>query len=113
MKPKTSPKQTPYELFVKAIAAGIKPTVHDCWKDFAFWEMARYYGDDPSHPAKAAIEWIYSMEDLRGGLDEFEGEAKAECLLELDRSTEAFAKLEHSDELIHAIGLWIEYRLDQ
>lgn len=107
----TPAKKTPYDVFQAAIAAGIKPTVTDCWPNFAYWEMARNFADDPSHPAKAAIEWVYAMEDLRAALDEFEGETKKECFAALDQSYEAFAKLEHSDELIDGIGKWIECRL--
>lgn len=101
---------SPHDVFQKAIAGGVRPTIHDCWADFACWEIARRYADDPSHPARAAIQWIYSMEDLRSGLGEFEGEAKAVCRAALDKAYDAFAKLEHSPELVHAIEKWLEYR---
>ena len=109
----TSTKRTVLGMFETAIRAGIKPTVHDCWIDFAYWERARSFADDPSHPAKAAIEWVYLMEDMRNGLNEFEGAAREECLSALDSAFVAFAKLEHSDELIHGIELWIESRQEQ
>ena len=109
----TSTKKTAYDVFQTAIAAGIKQTVQDCWPNFAYWESARNFADDPSHPAKAAIEWVYAMEDLRAALEEFEGGTKAECLAALDQAYLAFAKLEHSDELIEALEKWIEYRLGQ
>ena len=109
----TAPLKTPYDLFAAAIAAGIQPTVHDCWIDFAYWERARYFADDPSHPAKAAIDWVYSMEGMRGALNEFQGAAKSECLAALDTAYEAFAKLKHSAELIHAVEIWIETRKSQ
>jgi hypothetical protein len=48
------------------------------------------------------------MEDLRRGLDEFHGASKAACLSALDQAYEEFAKLEHSDELIHAIEKWMD-----
>jgi hypothetical protein len=54
----TSSKRTAYDVFQQAIAAGVKPSIHDCWASFACWEMARRFADDPSHPAKAATEWI-------------------------------------------------------
>jgi len=106
-------KTTPYEIFEKAIRAGIKPTIEECWPNFACWESARNFGDDPSHLAKAAIEWIYTMENLRADLDQFEGEAKVECMAALNEAYVAYAKLEHSDELIAALGKWMEYRLDE
>ena len=109
----TSTKKTPYDVFQAAIAAGIKQTVQDCWPNFAYWETARNFADDPSHPAKAAIEWVYVMEDLRSALDEFEGEAKADGIAALDQAYVAFAKLEHSDELIGAMEAWIDYRKSQ
>ena len=104
-------RSTPYDLFQSAIAAGVKPTIHDCWSDFARWEMARDFADDPSHPAKAAIAWIDTMELLRADLDEFAGLAKNECREALDRAYDAFARLEHSPELVRAIELWRESRL--
>ena len=104
---------TPYEVFQRAIAAGVQPTIHDCWSDFAHWEIARRFADDPSHPAKAAIEWIDSMEALRLGLSEFSGESQVDCQAALDDAYEAFAKLHHSAELVRAIGLWIAYRKDE
>ncbi len=106
----TEPQRTAYDVFQSAIAAGIKPTVHDCWADFTCWERARQFADDPSHPAKLAIDWIYCMEDLRARLDEFEGNTKAACFAALDEAYVAFAKLDHSAELIHAIEKWIEFR---
>jgi hypothetical protein len=109
----TPTKRTPYDVIQAAIAAGIKPTVQDSWPNFAYWETARNFADDPSHPAKAAIEWVFAMDNLRGALDEFTGEAKAECLTALDRAYVAFAKLEHSDELVDAMEKWIEYRLSE
>jgi hypothetical protein len=100
-----------FELFQQAIAARIRPTIHDCWADFASWELARRFTDDPSHPAKAAIQWIYAMEELRCALDEFQGTAKTDCLEALDEANVSFAKLEHSPELLHAIEKWMEFRL--
>lgn len=108
----TSTNRTPYDVFHEAIAAGIKPAIAACWFDFAHWEAARHFGDDPSHPAKAAVEWVCAMEDLWGGLEEFEGETKAACLAAMDTACEAFSKLEHSNESVHAIEKWKEYRLE-
>ena len=105
--------KSPYDVFQQAIAAGVRPTIQECWADFARWEVARHFADDPSHPAKAAIEWIYAIEDLRGGLDEFTGQTMSECWAALDQAYEAFAKLEHSEELVHAIETWLQFRLEQ
>ena len=104
---------TAFDEFQSAIAAGLKESILDCWLDFAHWERARNYWDDPSHPAKAAIEWIINMESARGELDEFQGDAMDECLAKLDATCEAFAKLKHSPELIHAIQTWKQWRKDE
>lgn len=107
---KISVVKTPYDVMQDAIAAGIQPTIQECWPNFAYWETARNFADDPSHPAKAAIEWVYAMEDLRAALDEFEGDAKQECIAALNQAYQAFSKIEHSDELVCALERWIEYR---
>ena len=101
---------TPYTLFKRAIDAGIAPTVHDCWFDFSCWEKAREFYDDPGHPAKAAIEWVCALEDVRAGLDEFSASDPTKCYSRLDRVYEDFAKMQHSDELLHGIETWIEAR---
>lgn len=103
-------KTTPYLLFERAIAAGIAPTIHECWFDFSCWEKARQYYDDPSHPAKAAIEWVSALEDLRAGLDEFTASDATRCRNALDRVYEEFARIQHSDELLHGIETWIDAR---
>ena len=105
--------RTPLDVLESAVAAGIAPTVQACWSNFAFWEVARNFADDPSHPAKAAIHWIYAMEDLRVALEEFSGKAKRECLAALDAAYIAFAQLEHSRELVEAMDKWIEHRLGE
>ena len=104
---------TPHEIFQQAVTAGIRPTIRECWSDFAHWEIARRYADDPSRPAKAAIEWIDLMESLRADLAQFRGDTRSDCLDGLDSAVEAFAHLEHSDELVQAISVWLQYRLDE
>ena len=105
--------RTAHQAFEHAIAAGIHSTVCECWSDFMCWEVARRFADDPSHPAKAAIEWIQLMGDLRSALDEFQGDAKSDCVVALDNACEYFAKLDHAAELIHAIETWTEYRREE
>jgi hypothetical protein len=105
--------KTAFDVFEEAISDGIQPTIRDSWADFACWEMARRFADDPSHPARAAIEWIRAMENLRGWLDEFEGASKMACIAALDEAYEAFAKLNHSAELVHAVEKWLETRREQ
>ena len=104
---------TAHHVFEQAIAAGVQPTICACWSDFMCWDVARRFADDPSHPAKAAIEWIKVMGDLRSALDEFQGEAKSDCLAALHNACDAFARLDHSPELIHAIEKWTKYRLEE
>lgn len=104
--------QTPFDVFQRAIALKVQPSLWECWLNFVHWEQARNFGDDPSHPAKAAIEWIDILDELRSNLDEFEGESKPGCASALDDAALAFAKLAHSRELVQAIEKWIEYRLN-
>jgi hypothetical protein len=100
----------PHQYFQQAIADGIHASIGECWRDFAHWEHARQFADDPSHPAKAAIEWILAWEELLSGLDEFSGGAKRDCRNELDAAAGAFAKLEHSAELLRAVERWLDER---
>jgi hypothetical protein len=104
--PATNPKQ----VFQKVIADGIHGSIIDCWRDFAHWEHARRFADDPSQPAKAAIEWVLAWEELQSSLGEFTGPADQECRAALDKACESFAELNHSDELISALNRWREER---
>ncbi len=105
--------ETPFDVFQRAISLGIQPSTWECWLNFVHWEQARNFGDDPSHPAKAAIEWIDVLDEIRSNLDEFEGESIPDCTSALDDAAISFAKLTHSKELVHAIEKWIEYRLNE
>jgi len=105
--------RNPFPVFQAAIAEGIHESIGECWKDFAHWEHARQFADDPSHPAKAAIEWILAWEELCVGLDEFAGAAKQECIEAVDRVGDAFAKLDHSAELLRAVERWREERREE
>ena len=110
MNTNVSVTKTAHDVFQRAIQFGIRPTMWDCWLDFIHWEKARNFGDDPSYPSKAAIDWIDALDDLRSGLEDFEGSATADCLAELNNASISFAKINHSDELVQAIEKWIEYR---
>ena len=102
----------PIDVFQEAITSGVESSVVQCWRDFAHWEHARGFADDPSHPSKAAIEWIIAWEELRGGLDEFSGIAVQECIKNLDSACEAFARLDHPLELLRALEHWRSERCD-
>ncbi|MEQ8211510.1 MAG: hypothetical protein RH917_16920 [Lacipirellulaceae bacterium] len=106
-------KTSVHQLFQEAITLGLQESLADCCARFAYWEVARNYVDDPSHPAKAAIQWIYAMEDLRAALSEFKGDRAFACLAALDRAYEEFCRLDHSSELIHGISAWIEHQLSE
>jgi hypothetical protein len=102
---------TPYEIFVDAVKEDPNKTFRDAWSDFAVWESARGYRDDPSAPSKEALEWIRQLDEVASGLDEFDGVAKENCRNALESAFVAFARLDHKEELCSAIRKWREWRL--
>ena len=102
---------TPYEIFVEAVKEDPTKTFRDAWSDFAVWEIARGYSDDPSATSKDALEWIRALDELAERLEEFEGAALEGCHNALEAAFVAFARLDHSDELCSAIRRWREWRL--
>ena len=101
---------TPYEVLVEAVKEGPNKTFRDAWSDFAVWECARGYSDDPSARSKDALEWIRQLDGLASRLEDFDGSAKENCRNALEAAFAAFARLDHNEELCSAIGRWREWR---
>jgi hypothetical protein len=104
---------TPYQVFFEAVKDDPEKTFRDVWRDFAIWEGARGFGDDPSAQSREALAWVRSMDELARQLDDYEGDAKENCKDALDAAFVSFAKLEHGEELCNAARLWRQWRLDE
>jgi hypothetical protein len=100
---------TPHEAFQRIIAQQPQRSFRDCWVDFAFWEEGRGYSDDPSAPSKTTIEWILHLDELAIGLNDFGGPTRGQCQQMIEQLFEAFAQLDHSDEICRAIQKWLEF----
>jgi hypothetical protein len=104
---------TPYQVFIEAVKDNPGKSFRDVWIDFAIWESARGFGDDPGAPSREAIAWVRSMDELAGQLGDYEGIAREKCEDAIEAAFVAFAQLEHSDELCHAVRRWRQWRLDE
>ncbi len=67
---------TPYQVFFEAVKDDPEKTFRDVWRDFAIWEGARGFGDDPIAPSRDALAWVRSLDELARQLDDYEGDAK-------------------------------------
>ncbi len=70
---------TPYEIFVEAVKEDPGKSFRDVWSDFAVWESARGYTDDPSAASKDALAWVRQLDEIAEQLDEFDGAGKESC----------------------------------
>ena len=104
---------TPYEIFVEAVKEHPDKGFRDVWSDFAIWERARGYADDPSASSKEALEWVRGLDEVVAGLDDFEGPGKEACENALESAFVAFARLDHSTELCEAVRRWREWRVSE
>lgn len=104
---------TPYEVLVEAVKEDPRKSFRDVWSDFAIWESARGYRDDPSAPSKDALQWVRQLDELVAGLDEFDGPGKESCQNALEAAFVAFARLNHKEELCDAIRRWRQWRLEE
>jgi hypothetical protein len=102
---------TPYDVLSEAVSKNRNKSFRDLWCDFAIWESARGYSDDPSGPSKDALNWVRSLEELAVQIDDFEGDSKEDCKAALEAAFVAFSRLNHSDELCRAMRRWREWRL--
>jgi hypothetical protein len=104
---------TPYQVFVEAVKDNPGKSLRDVWRDFAIWESARGFGDDPSASSRDALAWVRSMDELAGQLDDYEGAAREDCKDAIEAAFVDFAQLEHSEELCNAVRQWRQWRLDE
>lgn len=83
----------------------------DVWFEFETWERSRDFRDDPSRPAKQALDWIRDLYELTVALEDFRGSpALQQCREAFEVVFEAFARLEHVPELDDAMTRWMQAR---
>ncbi len=55
---------TLFEVLAQAAQSPAR-TFREAWFDFERWERARGFVDDPSRPAKAALDWVRDLYETR------------------------------------------------
>ena len=103
---------TPYTVFAEAVAKKVQPNFREAWFDFEAWERCRNFRDDPNCQSKAALDWIRDLYDVSVALQEFpEGPFKDQCGNALESAFEAFAQIDHTEELCAAVNQWKAARM--
>lgn len=102
---------TPYHVLAKAAKRNPDQSFLEVWNDFACWERARAFRDDPNAASKEDIEWIESLYDLSVRLREREGNTQ-DCRNALEAAAAAFAAIPHEPQLHEGITRWHQQRLD-
>jgi hypothetical protein len=102
---------TPYQVFFEATKDNPEKSFREVWSDFAIWESARHFSDDPSALSKEAVAWVRELDELAIQLDDYEGAAKENCQNAIEAAFEGFAQLDHSEELCNAVRRWRQWRL--
>lgn len=102
---------TPYPVLAEVIATKIQPNFREAWFDFETWERCRNFRDDPNSESKAALDWIRDFYELSVALEDFEDSPhKAQCRDALEAAFEAFARMDHTEELCAAVRQWKDAR---
>lgn len=101
----------PFDFFQAARQVQPEKSFGELCVDFACWEAARSYRDDPNVLAREAIAWIRQLDELAILLDDFpEDPARQACHAAIESAFEAFAKLPHDPLLTAAVKTWLEIR---
>jgi hypothetical protein len=100
---------TPYHLLAEAAKTMPSRSFLDAWNDFACWEKARGYRDDPNAASKEDLEWIQTLNSLAYQLEERLGDS-TDCRNALEAAAAAFASLEHENEMYQALITWRQQR---
>ena len=99
----------PYRILAEAAKQHPEHSLLEVWNDFACWERARNYADDPNANSKEDIEWIQSLYGLAAQLQAREGNTRA-CRDALEQAAAGFAMLPHESQLYDAVVAWRRQR---
>lgn len=100
---------TPYHILAEAAKEHPEQSFLAVWHDFACWERARAYRDDPNAASKEDIDWIQTLYDLSVRLQERTGETR-DCHNALEAAAAAFAGVDHEPQLYQGLVLWRKTR---
>lgn len=107
---------TVFEMLAQAAKSPAR-TIREVWFDFERWERARGFVDDPSRPAKAALDWVRDLYELDAALADTAPQATAAelqaCHDALEATFVAFAQLTHQPEIEAAMLRWREARASE
>ena len=103
---------TPYHVLAEAAKEHPDQSFLAVWHDFACWERARAFRDDPNAISKEDIEWIQTLYELAVRLEERTGDTK-DCHNALEAAAAAFAGVDHEPQLYQALVRWRKVRLEQ
>ena len=107
-------RMSPYEVFAAAAKGPPERSLLEVWIDFACWESARAFGDDPNPLSRAAIDWIRRLDELQCELKDFgDTEAVQACRHAAEATAAAFARIDHEPELCQAVRRWHRYRQEE
>ena len=101
---------TPYHLLAAAAKEHPEQSFLEAWHDFACWERARGFRDDPNAASKEDIEWIQTLIDLATVLEERQCDTQ-DCRNAMEAAAAAFAGIAHEKQLCDAVRRWREQRL--
>jgi|GEM_PF-5524614 len=103
---------TPYHLLAEAAKTNPNRSFLDAWNDFACWEKARGFRDNPNAACKEDIEWVQTLNELSARLEERLGDS-SDCRNALEAAAAAFAGLQHEKQMYNAMVTWRQQRMKE
>lgn len=103
---------TPYHILAEAAKRNPNRSFLDAWNDFACWEKARGYRDDPNAASKEDIEWVQTLNELSARLEDRLGDS-TDCRNALEAAAAAFAGLKHERQMYDAMVTWHQQRMKE
>ena len=103
---------TPYHILADAAKNNSSHSFLEAWNDFACWEKARDYRDDPNAASKEDIDWIQTLYDLACRLEDRLGDS-TDCRNALEAAAAAFAGLDHETQMSDALLRWRKQRIEE
>lgn len=100
---------TPYHVLAEAAKEHPEQSFLEVWNDFACWERARDFRDDPNAISKEDIDWVQTLYELSVRLRERAGDTQ-DCRNALEAAAAAFAGIPHEPQLYEGILRWREQR---